>query len=122
MRNYTAKDVDEYIVNMSPEAQPHLKELRKVIKAAVPKAEESIAWGVPFYKYNGLLGGFSAFTKHVSFGFAPVIEDKVRTKLEKAGYKTGSKTIQIQFDQKIPVAAITQIVKEQAKWNETNKK
>ena len=53
MKNYSAKDVDGYIASMSKEAQLHLKELRKVIKAAVPKAEESISWGIPFYKYCG---------------------------------------------------------------------
>lgn len=31
--------------------------------------------GVPFYKYYGVLAGFSAFKKHVSFGLVTVLTD-----------------------------------------------
>ena len=121
MRNYTAKDVDEYIANAPKEAQPKLEELRAIVRQAVPKAEETISWGIPFYKYHGVLAGFSSFKAHVSFGFAPVLENKVRAMLEKEGYKTGSKTIQIKFAQKVPATAIKQILKAQADWNEVSK-
>ena len=95
MKNYSAKDVDGYIASMSKEAQLHLKELRKVIEVAVPKAEESISWGIPFYKYCGMLAGFATFKEHVSFGFAATLQVSDRELLEKKGYKTGSKTVQI---------------------------
>jgi uncharacterized protein len=41
--------------------------------------------------------------------------------LEKQGYKTGKKIIQIKFDQKIPSTFIKQLLKEQAKANELKK-
>ncbi len=118
MKNYSAKDVDAYIASMSKEAQPHLKELRKVIKAAVPKAEESISWGIPFYKYCGMLAGFATFKEHVSFGFAATLQSEDRELLAKKGYKTGSKTVQIRFEQKVPVMIIKQMLKVRAKMNE----
>jgi uncharacterized protein YdhG (YjbR/CyaY superfamily) len=118
MRNYIAKDVDSYIANASVEARPHLKELRKIVKSTIPGVGESISWGVPFYKYHGLLAGFSYFKAHVGFGFAFALLKKDREALEKKGYTTGSKTIQIRFDQKIPVAEIKQILKAKAKENE----
>ncbi|MFA6177424.1 MAG: DUF1801 domain-containing protein [Candidatus Paceibacterota bacterium] len=121
MRNYNAKDVDSYIASSEKEARPHLKELRKIIKSTIPKVEEGISWGVPFYKYHGLLGGFAVFKKHVSFGLAFVFEKKDREMLEKKGYKTGSKTVQIKFDQKIPTTEIKQILKKKAKINEVEK-
>ncbi len=75
--------------------------------------EEGISWGIPFYKYHGILVGFSPFKNHVSLGFACILESSVRTMLEEKGYKTGSKTIQIKFDQKVPAIEIKQILKAQ---------
>lgn len=117
MRNYVAKDVDTYIGSADPQAQPHLKQLRRVIKSAVSDVEEGISWGIPFYLYHGLIAGFSPFKHHVSFGFAATLQTNDRKTLEENGYKTGSKTIQIRFDQKVPVAKITHIVQSQAKTN-----
>ncbi len=119
MKNYVAKDVDEYIFSAPKEAHAILNEMRALIKSAVPKAEESISWGIPFYKYHGMLSWFSVFKEHISFGLGwPNLEDEVRDMLEKKGYKTGKKIIQIKFDQKIPTTVIKQILKEQAQINE----
>ncbi len=121
MRNYIAADVDEYIASAEPAAGPTLKSLRELVKSTIPAAEESISWGVPFYKYHGLLAGFSVFTSHVSFGLAFALDDDVRERLAKKGYKTGSKTIQIKFDQIAPVVEIKQILIKRAKENEVKK-
>ena len=107
MKNYSAKNVDEYIIHAPKEAQNKLRELRAVIRLAVPKAEESISWGIPFYKYNGMLAGFSSLKEHVDFGFFYPIADKYKKILEKKGYTTKMK--------------IKDILKEQAKKNEEKK-
>ena len=116
------KDVDSYIANSAREARPILKEIRKIIKATIPKAEEGISWGVPFYKYHGELAGFAAYTKHISFGFgADVLQSKDRKMLEEKGYKTGKGTMQIKFDQKVPTTTIKQILIAKAKMNEAKR-
>lgn len=117
-RNYSAKDVDAYIAGSAEKARPKLKELRQIIKSTIPGVEEKISWGVPFYRYKGLLAGFAALKNHVSFGLVTVLQDKERKILEKKGYKTGKKTIQIKFDQETPTTAIKQILKAKAKMNE----
>ena len=121
MRNYIAADVDEYIASAEPAAGPTLRSLRELVKSTVPAATESISWGVPFYKYHGLLAGFSVFTSHVSFGLAFALDDEIRAKLAEKGYKTGSKTVQIKFDQLIPTAEIKQILIKRAKENVAKK-
>ena len=121
MRNYSAKDVSSYIASSGREARPKLKEIRKIIKSTIPKAEEKISWGVPFYKYHGVLAGFAVFKDHVSFGFADVLQSKDRKILEEKGYVTGKKTIQIKFDQKVPTTTIKQILKAKAKTNKAKK-
>ncbi len=118
MSNYKAKDVDAYIASSSEEARDHLKELRKIIKSTIPEAVESISWGVPFYKYHGLLAGFSVFKNHVTLGLAFVLESKDREVLEKKGYATGIKTIQIKFDQKVPSVEIKIILNAKVRVNE----
>jgi uncharacterized protein YdhG (YjbR/CyaY superfamily) len=121
MKNYSARNVDEYIASTPKEAQSKLREVRTVIKSAVPKAEEGISWGVPFYKYQGLLAGFAANKNHILFGLAFVLQSKDREMLEKKGYTTGIKTVRIRFDQKVPATEIKQILKAKAKMNEVKK-
>jgi uncharacterized protein YdhG (YjbR/CyaY superfamily) len=121
MRNYSAKDVDSYIADSEKDARPKLKEIRGIIKSTIPKAAEGISWGVPFYKYHGILVGFAAFKNHITFGLAFVLQNKDRKMLEQKGYITGKKTIQIKFDQKAPTASIKQILKAKAKSNEAKR-
>lgn len=116
------KNVDEYIANASGEAQPKLREIRALIKSAVPKAEEGINWNFPFYKYHGTLAHFAEYKRHVALGFGSDIQDKDRKTLEKNGYATGQKRIQIQFEQKVPSTEIKQILKAQVKMNENKKR
>lgn len=118
MRDYKAKDVDSFIAHSAVESRQHLTKLREIIKLTVPDANESISWGVPFYKYHGLLAGFVALKHHVDFGLAFALDDKDREILEKKGYKTGKKTVQIRFEQKVPDKEIKQILKMRAKMNE----
>lgn len=117
MKKY--EDVDSYIADASAEAKTILEELRKIVKSTIPKAEEKIWYGVPFYHYHGEVVGFDRFKKHVSFGYGKgVLEDSDREKLEAKGYKFGKGTMQIKFDQKVPVTVIKKIIKTKVKMNE----
>lgn len=61
--------VDAYIANAAPFARPILVKLRKVFHKGSPKLEEKIKWGCPSFEYKGMVCGFAAFKKHVSWGF-----------------------------------------------------
>ena len=112
-------DVDSYIADAEPGARPLLEELREIVKSTIPKAEEKIWYGVPFYHYQGEVVGFDAFKKHVSFGYGKdILEVQDREKLEQKGYKFSKGTLQIKFDQKIPVMLIRKIIKTKVKMNE----
>ncbi|MBU2905831.1 DUF1801 domain-containing protein [Arenibacter algicola] len=117
MEDSKPKTVDEYIHISPVAAQDVMIQLKNIIETTAPTAEGGISWNVPIYKYNGILAGFSLAKNHVSFGIDAITED-VRKVLEKKGYKTGKKTIQIKFDQKVPVAELKQLIKDQAKRNE----
>ena len=68
MASAKAKDVDEYIASAPEPTRPILVKLRRIFRQASPKLEEAIKWGVPCYVYKGMVGGFAAYTKHVSWG------------------------------------------------------
>lgn len=113
------KNVDAYIANADEESRPIMEELREIIKSTVPETEESISWNVPIYKHHGILAGFSVAKNHVSFGI-DVLEEEDRELLKEKGYKTGKKTIQIKFGQKVPTNIIKKSLLAQAKINELN--
>lgn len=122
MKMSKPEDVDSYIANSGKEARSKLKEIRNIIKSTIPKVEEGISYGVPFYKYHGELAGFAVYKNHVSFGFGSgVLQSEDRKMLEEKGYTTLKGTIQIKFDQKVPTTAIKQILKTKAKMNEAKR-
>ncbi|MEZ6018732.1 MAG: YdeI/OmpD-associated family protein [Planctomycetota bacterium] len=62
--------VDEYIKTRGTFAQPILTRIREAFtRGRAPGCSETIKWGAPFFEQEGVLGGMSAFTKHVGFGF-----------------------------------------------------
>jgi uncharacterized protein YdhG (YjbR/CyaY superfamily) len=52
------KTVDAYIEAAPKEARTKLKEIRRIIRAAAPKAEEKISYWMPYYGYYGRLAYF----------------------------------------------------------------
>jgi uncharacterized protein YdhG (YjbR/CyaY superfamily) len=123
MTNYAVKDVSEFIAAAPKEARSHLKELRAAVKSAIPKAEEKIGYGKPYYKFNQWLVGFDAYKQHVTFEiYEGQLPGEIRKALEDKGYGTGSKTVQIKFDQKVPITAIKKLAKAQVKLGEAKRK
>jgi len=62
--------VDAFIANANGFARPILEELRSRVHAHVPGVEETIRWGMPYFRYKGrLFAGMAAFKAHCGFGF-----------------------------------------------------
>ena len=115
-----SKTVREYIANSSPEGVKIMNKLRAIIKSTVPEVEERIAWNVPNYTYHGVLCGFAAYTKHISFGVGSSgLSAAERDELKKQGYKTGKATIQIKFEQSVPEKLIKKVILSSAKNNKS---
>jgi uncharacterized protein YdhG (YjbR/CyaY superfamily) len=117
----TVKTVEEYL-NLFPESQRNeLERVRKAIKNAAPNAEESISYGMPGYKLNGVLVYFGGFKNHCSFFPAG---NSVIKKFgdELKDYKTSKGTIRFPLDKPIPLLLIKKMVKERVKENEMKQK
>ena len=112
-----AKTVDEYLANTPEPAQSTLKHIRSVIRSVVPKAAtEVISYGIPMFKYKGMLVGYAAFKKHCSLfpTGSGVIEQFAK---ELRGYTTSKGTIQFPSDQPLPDALIKKIVRQRVREN-----
>ncbi|MFN8312328.1 MAG: DUF1801 domain-containing protein [Cyclobacteriaceae bacterium] len=104
-----ATSVDAYIKSAEPEARPFLNALRSLIKKVAPDAEEVMSYGMPAFKYHGILVYYASFKDHYSlFPTAKPLE-VFAPKLTK--YKTSKGTIQFPYTEKFPEKLITEIVK-----------
>ena len=63
------KAVDAYIAQLEIWQAEIVSEVRKIVLAAVPKAEEAIKWAQPVYSVNGPFAYIKAFKRSVNFGF-----------------------------------------------------
>ena len=106
-----AKTVDEYLAGVPEPACSSLKHLRKVIQSVVPaETIEVISYGMPMFKYKGMLVGYAAFAKHCSFfpTGSGVIE---RFAKELHGYSTNKGTIRFTPEKPLPDGLVKKIVK-----------
>lgn len=111
-RAQAANAVPEYISAAPKETRAQLRELRKLVKAAVPKAVESIGYGMPYYKYNGRpLASFAAFRGHISVFAMPVHEFKAETR----PYLASKGTLHFPIGDRLPASLLTKLVKRRAK-------
>jgi uncharacterized protein YdeI (YjbR/CyaY-like superfamily) len=61
--------IDAYIAKQADFARPILDHLRRLVHEAVPEAEETIKWGMPFFTLKGRpLANMAAFKAHAAFG------------------------------------------------------
>ncbi len=101
--------IDEYIAAQDEEKQKDLIEIRRILAAALPEAEERISWSMPTYWKQHNICHFAAFRNHV--GFYPGPEAVAFFADELREYKTDKGTIRIPYG-KIDAALIGKI----AQW------
>jgi uncharacterized protein YdhG (YjbR/CyaY superfamily) len=115
------KSVDEYLAGVPKPARSTLSKMRAAIGSAVPRqATETISYGMPAFKYKGVLVWFAAFSNHCSlFPTASVIE---AFKNELKGFTTSKGTIQFPTDKPLPTALVKRMVKARVAQIESKKR
>ncbi len=119
MTGKRAEDVDSYIEAAPIEVQAKLMQLRKIIKASAPKADERISYGMPYYEYKGRLAYFSAFKKHIGLYIPPPVIDEHKKELK--DYETAKGTVRFPIDKPYPIALVKKLIKARIKKNEAGK-
>jgi uncharacterized protein YdhG (YjbR/CyaY superfamily) len=112
-----AESVEEYLAELPEPAGSTLRRLRAVILSVVPKeATEVISYGMPMFKFNGMLVGYAAFKKHCSlFPTGSGVLDRFEKELK--GFRTSKGTIQFPPDEPLPDALVKKIVRARVKEN-----
>jgi len=60
---------EAYVAALDSPRREIVERLRRIIRAAAPKAKESIKWGQPVFEQKGLLCFVAAHAAHVNLGF-----------------------------------------------------
>jgi uncharacterized protein YdhG (YjbR/CyaY superfamily) len=102
------KTVPEYIAAADQPARTRLREIRRAVRAAAPKATEELKWSMPAHSYQRILVMYAAFKNHVSlFPGTPTVR---AFKQELAKFKTSGSTVKFPLDQPVPATLIRRLV------------
>jgi uncharacterized protein YdhG (YjbR/CyaY superfamily) len=104
------KTVEEYIAGLPEPGGSRLKRVRALIRSVVPaEATEVISYGIPAFRYKGMLVWYAAFATHWSlFPGASVIE---AFKKELKDFPTSKGTIRFSLDDPLPATLVKKMVK-----------
>ena len=101
--------VDAYIASNSPDVQPVLQAVRKIIRMVIPDAPEVIAWGMPSYKGHPYIIHFAAHKNHLGLypGVGAIVHFLPRLK----EYHSTKGAIQFPYTAPLPEVLIADIVR-----------
>ncbi len=115
------KSVEEYLAGIPEPARSTLNKIRAAIRSAAPsEAIETISYGMPAFKYKGVLVWFAAFSDHCSFFPTASIVQAFESELK--GFSTSKGTIHFSTDNPLPPALVRKMVKARVVQNETKKR
>ena len=102
--------VDEYIDRQDAAVQPRLREMRAILRSALPEAQERISWSMPTYWQGRNIIHFAASKKHL--GLYPGGEATGVFARELVGFDVSKGTIRLPYDKELPRELIEKI----ARW------
>ena len=105
------KSVDEYIVSQPEAVQGPLERVRRIIRKAVPGAEEVISYQIPAYKLDGSpVIYFAGWRRHYSlYPATALVVATLREEL--AQYEVSKGTIRFPLARPVPAKLIERIAK-----------
>ncbi|SRR6266571_8335421 len=109
--------VEDYLAGLPEPARSALERLRKTIKAAAPRATETISYQMPAFKQDGrFLVSYAAFKDHCSLFPAGTAVTAAHEE-EPKPYFSGKGTLRFTTDKPIPAALVRKIVKTRIEEN-----
>jgi uncharacterized protein YdhG (YjbR/CyaY superfamily) len=106
-----AQSFDAYLAALDDDQRTALEKLRKAIKAAAPRAEEYIYYGLPAFRLDGQgLVAMGAAAKHCAlYPMSSATIAAHRADLKE--YDTSPGTIRFPCDKPLPAALVKKVVK-----------
>jgi uncharacterized protein YdhG (YjbR/CyaY superfamily) len=117
-----AVSVDAYLADLPEEARATLEPIRRAIRAAAPKATETIAYGMPAFDYAGHpLVYFAAFKKHCSFFPASyAVMETFAGEMKRYDVEKG--TIRFPIGKPLPATLVKKIVNARIRENDARRR
>ena len=120
-RSGAPKSVDEYLARVPEPARSTLNKVREAIRSAVPsEATETISYGIPAFKHNGVLVWYAAFSNHCSFFPTASVIEAFKDELKGCSISKG--TIKFPTDKPLPAALVKKMVKARVAQMESKKR
>jgi uncharacterized protein YdhG (YjbR/CyaY superfamily) len=111
-------EVDRYLAKVPQPARSTLQKIRTMVRSAAPReATEAISYGIPAFKYNGMLVAYAAFANHCSF-FPASGELLQEFAEELKDYPCSKGTIRFSVNQPLPSALVKKLVQARVAKNE----
>ena len=121
-RSSGSGDVDKYLAKVPRPARTTLQKIRAVIRSAARReATEAISYGIPAFKYNGMLVAYAAFANHCSF-FPASGELLKEFAKDLKDYPCSKGTIRFAVDKPLPASLVKKLVKARVAKNEAKLK
>ena len=109
--------VNGYLAGLPPDKRAALEKLRKAIRAAAPKATETISYRLPAFRLDGkILVLFGATANHCAF-FPGSGTAVAAHKDDLEGYSTSKGTIRFRADKPLPASLVRKLVRYRIKEN-----
>ena len=102
------KTVVEYQALQQEEIRIKLQQIREIIRAAAPEAEEKISYQMPSFSFQGMLIWYAVFKNHFGLYLRPRVLNAFRKKFP--AFEQTKSAIRIPLDHPLPETLITEIV------------
>lgn len=104
------RGIDEYLDGLDEPKRTTLQKLRQTIHGIVPRAEETISYGMPAFRLEGkIVAGFAAFKNHLAFlphsgsTFRALSDDL-------AGYESTDGSLHFPIDKPLPKGLVKKLI------------
>lgn len=108
----TYRSVEDYLAAATYDVEPRLLEMRRVVREALPDAEETISHNVPAYRQHGVdVVQIAGSADHTSLNFFPTAGAFARFDAELAAYSTSKSAVRFPLDEPLPLELIGAIAR-----------
>ena len=105
-----ATSVEQYLADLPDRQRAMLTRVRRTIRAAAPGADEKISYGMPAFRFGGMLVYYAAFQDHYSF-FVGSATVRRRFAKEFRSFESGKGTLRFTDDHPLPRTLIRRVVR-----------
>ena len=110
----TVAAVAAYLAALPPPVRARMRQIRAIVRAAVPGAVEHFSYRIPGFRLAGRqLVWYAAFKQHI--GLYPITPTLLRAhRIDLSGYETSKGTIRLPLDEPLPAPLVKRLVKARA--------